>query len=61
MDIQEMINTLKGHPDAHKIGMIATHLGVVRVTSREGKGVIEIDIAFDYDTIAKIIIYINNM
>jgi len=61
MDIQEMINTLKGHPDSAKIGMIATHLGVVRGTSRNGQRVAEIQVGYDYDVIADIINDIKNM
>ena len=55
MDIQDMINTLKRHPDSSKIGMIATHLGVVRGTSRDGKHVSRVEVQYDYDVIADII------
>jgi len=55
MDIQEMVNTLKGHPDSSKIGMIATHLGVVRGTSRGGEGVTGVEVTYDYEIIADII------
>ena len=61
MDIQEMINTLKGHPDSNKMGMIATHLGVVRGTSRDGREVTEIQVGYDYDTITDILNDIKNM
>jgi molybdopterin synthase catalytic subunit len=61
MDIQEMVNTLKGHPDSNKIGMIATHLGVVRGTSRGGEGVASIEVDYDYDIIANIISDIKDM
>jgi molybdopterin synthase catalytic subunit len=61
MDIQEMINKLKIHPDSSKIGMIATHLGVVRGTSRDGKGVTGIKVSYDYDVIADIISDIKSM
>ncbi len=61
MDIQEMVNTLKRHPDSNKIGMIATHLGVVRGTSREGEGVTGVEVAYDYDIIAIILNDIKNM
>ena len=44
MDVQEMINTLKGHPDSGKIGLIATHLGVVRGTSRNGLEVTGVEV-----------------
>ena len=61
MDIQEMVNTLKGHPDSSKIGMIATHLGVVRGTSRGGEGVTGVEVVYDYDIITNIISDIKNM
>jgi molybdopterin synthase catalytic subunit len=61
MDIQSMINRLKDHPDSSKIGMIATHLGVVRGTSRDGKRVTGIEVRYDYDIIADIINDIKNM
>ena len=61
MDIQEMINRLKAHPDSSRIGMIATHLGVVRGTSRDGKGVTGIKVKYDYDVIADIINDIKDM
>ena len=61
MDIQAMINRLKEHPDSSKIGMIATHLGVVRGTSRDGKGVTGIEVRYDYDILADIINDIKGM
>jgi molybdopterin synthase catalytic subunit len=61
MDIQEMINTLKAHPDSSKIGMIATHLGVVRGTSRDGRGVAGVKVRYDYDVMADIIRDIKRM
>lgn len=61
MDIQDMINTLRRHAEANKIGVIATHLGVVRGPSREGEGVTSIEVSYDYDVIANIISYIKEM
>ena len=61
MDIQEMINKLKNHPDSSRIGMIATHLGVVRGTSRKGKGVVGVKVQYDYDVMADIIRDIKGM
>jgi molybdopterin synthase catalytic subunit len=61
MDIQEMVNTLKGHPDSNKVGMIATHLGVVRGTSRAGGNVTSVEVEYDYDIMANIISDIKNM
>jgi molybdopterin synthase catalytic subunit len=55
MDIQEMVNTLKGHPDSSKIGVIATHLGVVSDPSGEREGTTGVEVTFDYNTLANII------
>ena len=61
MDIQEMVNTLKGHPDSNKIGVIATHLGVVSDPYGEWEGTTGVEVTFDYDAMANIIINIKNM
>ncbi len=50
-----MIETLKAHPEAGRIGMIATHLGIVRASSRDGRDVTEIEVSYDQDEIASII------
>jgi molybdopterin synthase catalytic subunit len=55
MDIHKMIVTLKSHPDARKIGMIASHLGVVRGTSRDGRPVEAVEVAYDRDRLRKIL------
>lgn len=47
MNINAMIATLKAHPRADRIGMIATHLGVVRGSSRDGRKVTGIEVAYD--------------
>ena len=61
MDIQEMVNKLKGHPDSNKIGVIATHLGVVSDPSGEREGTTGVEVTFDYDIMANIINDIKNM
>ncbi|MBW1701365.1 MAG: molybdenum cofactor biosynthesis protein MoaE [Deltaproteobacteria bacterium] len=55
MDLAKIIQTFKDHPDYHKIGMIASHLGVVRENSLDGRKVRGIEIVFDRDMIDKII------
>ena len=61
MDIHRMIATLKSHPDARKIGMIASHLGVVRGTSRDGRPVESVEVAYDRDRLGKIMGYIRGL
>ena len=55
MNHDEMIRTLKKHPERNKIGMIASHLGVVRGTSRKGRRTTGIEVTYDYDIINNII------
>jgi molybdopterin synthase catalytic subunit len=54
MDINKMIKTLREHPESRKIGMIATHLGIVRGNSRGGGKVIHVEVAFDQEKIREI-------
>jgi molybdopterin synthase catalytic subunit len=55
MDIDRMIKAVKGHPDSKKMGMIASHMGLVRVTSLNGDTVKGIDVRFDREAIDAII------
>ena len=55
MNIQAMIEKVKNHPEADKIGMITTHLGVVRGHSRDGQGVEAVQVAYERKQIDKII------
>lgn len=55
MDINKMINELKARADSHEMGMIASHLGIVRGTSLNGKKVTSVEVRFDPESIAKII------
>lgn len=52
MDMNKMIDALKGHPDFSKMGMIASHLGVVRGTSLNGRGVTGIEITYDQEKLS---------
>ena len=61
MDLGKMVSTLKEHPESHRIGMIVSHLGIVRGTSRDGSDVTEIDVFYDHNTLNKIINDIKNM
>jgi molybdopterin synthase catalytic subunit len=55
MGLHDMIHRLKAHEEAPKIGMIASHLGVVRGTSRDGRPVKGIEVSYDGETLEKII------
>ncbi len=55
MDLNKMMERLKAHPEHEKIGMIASHLGVVRGVSRNGRGVSGIEVKYDHEMIDSII------
>lgn len=54
MDMNKMIDSLKARPDFHEMGMIASHLGIVRGKSLNGKDVTSIEVRFDPEKIAEI-------
>ena len=47
MTASELIQTVKNHPDYHKVGMILCHNGVVRGTSRDGRPVSGLRVSVD--------------
>ena len=55
MNIDQMLKAVKAHPDSSKMGMIASHLGLVRETSLSGKRVTGIHVRFDREAIDGII------
>ena len=55
MDFSKMMESMKEHPDYHKMGMIASHLGIVRENSLKGGKVDEIELAFDQNTVQEIV------
>jgi molybdopterin synthase catalytic subunit len=61
MDINRMIRELKHHPEYTRMGMIATHLGVVRETSLDGRGVAGVVVGFDEGAIENVIRDTENM
>ncbi len=61
MDLNRMIQTIKTHPDYSKMGMIASHLGVVRETSLDGRKVTGVEIGSDRNVIDNIISEIKEM
>ena len=61
MDIGNMMQSLRQHPDYPKMGMIASHLGVVRETSLSGQRVGGIQVRFDRDVLNRIIAEIKEL
>ena len=55
MDLNKMIATIKANPNFHKTGMIASHIGIVRSFSRNGKSVEAVDVEFDQAKIEQIL------
>lgn len=47
MNLQKMNDAIKKNPDYGKVGMILSHNGVVRQTSRDGRRVTGIEIRID--------------
>jgi molybdopterin synthase catalytic subunit len=55
MDINALIERIRGHRDFHKAGMILCHNGVVRSTSRDGTPVTGVTVRADHDAIRKVV------
>lgn len=55
MNIQDMIDQVKNNPEADKIGMITSHLGIVRGHSRDGRGVLAVQAAYDREQVNGIV------
>jgi molybdopterin synthase catalytic subunit len=55
MDINKMIEDIKLHPGYRNVGMIASHYGIVRSFSRDGRKVTGMDVHFDDEKIRKIL------
>jgi len=55
MNINNMLDSVKQHPDYKKVGMILCHNGVVRATSRDGCAVKGLRVAVDHQKLEHII------
>lgn len=55
MHLTELIQTVKKHPDYHKVGMILCHNGVVRSTSRNGRKVSGLQVSVNHEKLREII------
>ena len=55
MNISKMMDEIKQHPDFKKVGMVLCHNGVVRSTSREGRGVKGLNVSVDHRILDQIV------
>ncbi|MBC8199629.1 MAG: molybdenum cofactor biosynthesis protein MoaE [Desulfobacteraceae bacterium] len=55
MNLNNLIDAVKKHPDYDKVGMILCHNGVVRGTSRDGRQVSGLRIAVDHEKLRNVI------
>ena len=55
MNLINLINTIKKHPEYHKAGMILCHNGVVRSTSRDGRKISGLTVSVDHKKLHKVI------
>ncbi len=55
MNLNGLIEKIKSHPDFGKAGMILSHNGVVRETSRDGRRVSGLEIRIDREKLEEII------
>ena len=55
MDLNKIIGRISNHPKSERIGMIATHLGIVRGNSLDGRLVSKIEVIYDHEVLEDII------
>ena len=61
MEKDSLLEKFRRHQDADKIGMIACHLGIVRGHSRDGRKVAAVEIAYDMESVNRIVQQIKKM
>jgi molybdopterin synthase catalytic subunit len=55
VNLLQMVDTIKKHPDYHRAGMILCHNGIVRDTSRNGCKVAGLTISVNYAKLSHVI------
>lgn len=55
MNLSQLIERIKQHPDYPKVGMILCHNGVVRATSRDGRQVSGLRITVDREKLRQVV------
>ena len=61
MDLAKIIEKIRNNPESGKMGMIVTHLGIVRGHSLNGRDVSEIEVAYDHEKIMEIVSYCKSL
>lgn len=61
MNLSELVEQVKKHPDFDRAGMILCHNGVVRATSRDGRPVSEVTVRVDRKRLEAILAEIKAM
>jgi molybdopterin synthase catalytic subunit len=56
MGLLDLIGKVKAHDQYRRVGMILSHNGVVRATTREGRPVTELTVKVDHARLAEIIV-----
>jgi molybdopterin synthase catalytic subunit len=55
MEKDKLLEKIRRHPESHRIGMVASHLGIVRGHSRDGRNVKAVEVSYDMDALNNII------
>ena len=58
MDLERTIEKIRNHPESWKMGMIASHLGIVRASSLDGRKMRWIDVSYNKEALNSIIKHI---
>ncbi|NLA74204.1 MAG: molybdenum cofactor biosynthesis protein MoaE [Deltaproteobacteria bacterium] len=61
MEIEKIISRIKNHEKADSIGMIASHLGIVRGFSRKGGDIKAVNVKYDTESLNRVIAHIKTM
>lgn len=61
MEKDKMLEEIRKSPDFKRIGMIVSHLGIVRGHSRDGRKVKAVEVSYDMDALNNIIKNIKDM
>jgi molybdopterin synthase catalytic subunit len=61
MEKDKMLEQIRRHPDFNKVGMVASHLGIIRGHSRDGRKVTGVEVTYDMDVLKDIVNQIKSM